>query len=66
LCTRTVDDDVIGASPDAGLPKAKLAITLRVGPELWCPPPLACKRTRDRCYDFLNIFAKKFTKKWRF
>jgi hypothetical protein len=22
--------------------------------------------TKDRCYDFLNIFAKKFSKKWRF
>jgi hypothetical protein len=24
-------------------------------------------RSRDRCYDFLNIFAKKFSEKnWRF
>jgi hypothetical protein len=22
--------------------------------------------TRDRCYDFKNIFAEKYSKKWRF
>jgi hypothetical protein len=25
-----------------------------------------CRPIWDRCYDFLNIFAEKFSKKWRF
>jgi hypothetical protein len=27
---------------------------------------LGYKLIWDRCYDFLNIFAKKISKKWRF
>jgi hypothetical protein len=30
-----------------------------------CPEEVTSS-TWDRCYDFLNIFAKKFCNKWRF